>query len=242
MAPEGAPTKPAANWVSRLLLAAVIVLVVLLVLWLGRRAVRPGDHFTIEDTRPVVSQVDDMQYRVQPDLSQAEEAANRIAEINGKLIEVMRWLKQKYLGSTGPRNDGKTWGDLYPERAAAVRRILRRYNPDNFVENSPRDPANDTSYVVDKGSIFALCLRSKGNGYKLLDMTTLMFVALHELTHIAVEVIDHPPEFWRAFKFILQEAWESGIYRSPDFGAHPVDYCGLAVNYSPLYDDATEPI
>ena len=35
-----------------------------------------------------------------------------------------------------------------------------------------------------------------------------MFVALHEITHIMTKSIGHTEEFWRNFKFILQEAVE----------------------------------
>ena len=36
---------------------------------------------------------------------------------------------------------------------------------------------------------------------KLIDENTLMFVALHELAHIATESIGHTKEFWANFKF-----------------------------------------
>lgn len=226
-----------------LYLAVVIVLIILLVVTMCRKHRRAADRFTIEHATPMISSVDDQAYRVQQRLAGAAQAADAIAKINTKLVDLMRYLRQKYVRpGLGPMNDGRSWGGVHPARRRAVERILMRYNPDNFVENSPHDPSGDTSYVTDKGAIFAMCLRSKREGNELLDFPTLLFVALHELSHIAVDVIDHPKEFWSAFRFILEEAREAGIFTSPDYAAHPVTYCGLDINYSPAYDDSTPSI
>ncbi|NBQ71043.1 MAG: M48 family peptidase, partial [Nitrosomonadaceae bacterium] len=127
---------------------------------------------------------------------------------------------------------------------AAAHKLLGRFNPDNFAENSPLDATGDSSYCLDKGAVVAMCLRSRGarGGGRappagaLHDPETLTFVMVHELAHIAVDDYDHPPEFWRTFKFLLAEAQRAGCYRSPDFAAAPVDYCGVHVGYNPLYD------
>ena len=44
-----------------------------------------------------------------------------------------------------------------------------------------------------------------------------MFVALHELSHVASKSIGHTDEFWDNFKFILIESEKIGIYK-------PIDY------------------
>ena len=41
--------------------------------------------------------------------------------------------------------------------------LLKNYNPNNLKENVPMSKIN-TSYVEDKGKIFAVCLREKFSG------------------------------------------------------------------------------
>ena len=91
------------------------------------------------------------------------------------------------------------------------------------------------------GHILSLCLRS-GSG-DLHDFETLKFIFLHELTHIAADVYQHPTKFWQLFKILLQEAEIAGIYSPIDYGASPIRYCGkLTVSYNPYYDDTLQDI
>ena len=113
----------------------------------------------------------------------------------------------------------------------AVMKLLARYNPGSLVENSPHNPEGETSYALDKGREIAMCLRDKNSG-ELHDLDTLTFVALHEITHIAIDAADHPAEFWDTFRKILIAA--EPIYISPDFAASPQPYCGLMIDYNPL--------
>ena len=39
-----------------------------------------------------------------------------------------------------------------------------------------------------------------------------MFVTIHELAHVMTKSIGHKTEFWDNFKFLLQEAKDSGIH------------------------------
>jgi WLM domain len=224
----------AATWRRRILLAIVIVAVVLLMYYFARHVLLGSDHFTIEQTRPVASSVDGMKYHVHEGHPEYNQAADRLANLNSQIVDLMRYLRNKYVGTP--------MGAKYPARLAAVERMLQRYNPDNLAENSPQDPSGDTAYSLDKGAILAICLRHRDPKKKasLLDMSTLTFVTLHEITHIALDVIDHPPAFWSTFKWLLLEAEESGIYTSIDYAKHPVRYCGVSVDYNPRYDQKTQ--
>ena len=46
----------------------------------------------------------------------------------------------------------------------------------------------------------------------LIEENTLMFVAIHELGHIASETIGHNDEFWYNFKFLLENAVKINPY------------------------------
>ena len=208
--------------------AIIIVLLILVVVYLVQPGQFKRDHFTLERTVPVRSQIDGLSYRVHTAHGGSEKAANILAEINRRAIELMRFLRKKYLRSE--------MGLAYPGRAKATRRLLKRWNPDNLAENSPQDPEGDTSYTIDKGAIVAICLRASRDRHGFHDINTIMFVSLHEMTHIAIEILEHPPAFWEAFKFILQEATQAGLIRSRPYKQVPLTYWCIRVDYNPLYD------
>ena len=223
-------------WVTRAALAAVIVLAVVLVYSLASGIAAGRDSFTIDKTVPVVSDLDGAGYRVHSSYADAQAAADTLATINKKAIDLMRFLRAKYARGLE--------GEVYPARRAAAERLLARYNPDNLAENDPKDPTGDTSYVLEKGAVVALCLRSRTGrpAEPIHDLDTLMFVTLHEMSHIAVDTTQHDTNFWEAFKFILLEAEEAGIYSSPDYARAPRHYCGIKVDYNPRFDPATRPL
>ena len=57
-----------------------------------------------------------------------------------------------------------------------------------------------------------------------------MYVALHELSHIACPEIGHPPLFRDVFAFLTKNAKEMGLYEEIDFNINPHEYCGLIIN------------
>ena len=63
-----------------------------------------------------------------------------------------------------------------------------------------------------------------------------MFVALHELTHIGTKDIGHTPQYWKNFKFILENAVMQGIYDPIDYKKEPQNYCGMTITDNPYYD------
>lgn len=217
----------------RLIGGLLVTLVVLLLLYWRKR----GEKFTLGRTRGVPSRVDGLTYRVHLAHADPQYAADTMAFLNRQATDLMRVLRKRYLRSPA--------GAACPRRREATVRLLRRYNPDNLAENSPRDPEGDTSYTIDKGLVVALCLREKNpedfgnpNSHDFHDRNTLTFVLLHELTHIAIEAKDHPPVFWEAFRFILQEAADAGIYTPEDYAVYPRNYCGMDLNYNPLYESS----
>ncbi len=224
----------ATDWVLRVTTAVVIALAVVCIYYGVRRALFGGDRFTIEQTRPLASRVDGSAYRVHEGHAGPQRAADTLARLNGRVIAVMRHLRERYI-----RADPAA---VSPERRAAVAHLLARYNPDNLAENSPKDPSGDTAYSTNKGAIIAICLRDRASPDAIHDLSILTFVTLHEMTHIAIDAIDHPREFWRTFRFILEETEGAGIFTSPRYAERPVNYCGVVVNYSPRWDAALEPI
>ena len=63
-----------------------------------------------------------------------------------------------------------------------------------------------------------------------------MFVALHELSHIASKSIGHTDEFWNNFKFLIEEASSINIYDPVDYKKDPKQYCGMTITDNPYFD------
>lgn len=120
-----------------------------------------------------------------------------------------------------------------------VMQLFERYNKEAIYEISPLNKANLTSYTENKGEQLVLCLREKKavNGEnRLHDPNTMMFVVCHELTHIMNDAWGHETEFWELFKTMLENAIECGVYSPVNYRLYPINYCGLELNYNPLFD------
>ena len=107
---------------------------------------------------------------------------------------------------------------------------------ENFTEERTTiyetDPKSDlTSYSVNKGEELAFCLKSKKNG-KLHDLNLLMYVAIHEMAHMACPEIGHGDLFKKIFRKLTIEALNIGVYKKVDFESNPVEYCGMVLSSS----------
>lgn len=146
-------------------------------------------------------------------------AADRLAEVNGNMSALVKHVREKY-----PTRDN-------------VKRLVNGYNPQQIYETLPT--SQYTAYSENKGEKLAFCLNSKKkteNEGELIDLNTLTFVALHELSHIATESVGHTDEFWNNFKFLLEEAVKIRIYTPVDYSNSPTPYCGMEIHDSPLFD------
>ena len=124
-------------------------------------------------------------------------------------------------------------GEKYPSREN-VKRLVKNFNPRKISETLPT--SKYTAYSENKGEKLAFCATTTKTGNKLIDKNTLMFVALHELSHIATKSIGHTTEFWQNFKFLIENAKNIGIYKPVDYKKDPKEYCGMTISDSPYYD------
>lgn len=81
----------------------------------------------------------------------------------------------------------------------------------------------DSAYTENK-AVITLCLKNPETG-KFYSMNTLMYVALHELSHIISKTHGHNEEFKQNFAKILRRAAKIGIY-NPSIPI-PQTYCGI---------------
>ena len=174
------------------------------------------DTYFSNEVEYVTSTVDQQTYLVQS-LPDKQAAADLIARIRGKLEQFVDHLKKNF------------------SEDVRVERIQENFRSDKISEGSKN--SKYTSYSINKGEKIVLCIRSKDQQKKLVDLNTMMFVVLHELAHIATKSIGHTPEFWDNFKWILKEAVNTGVYKSQDFNNKPVEYCGIQITDNPLNHD-----
>ena len=145
-----------------------------------------------------------------------ELAANLLAEVTQKMKDMVAYMKQ-----------------THPEDPRTIR-LVEGFNPKKISETLPTSEL--TAYSENKGEKLAFCLNTTKEGNKLIDLNTLTFVALHELSHIMTESVGHKQEFWQNFKFLLENAKAAGIYNPIDYKKKPQEYCGMKINDNPYYD------
>ena len=145
-----------------------------------------------------------------------ELAANLLAEVTQKMKNMVQYMKAKH-----------------PEDPRTIR-LVEGFNPKKISETLPTSEL--TAYSENKGEKIAFCLNKTKDGDRLIDLNTLTFVALHELSHIMTESIGHKQDFWQNFKFLLTNAKEAGIYNPIDYKKNPKQYCGMDINDNPYYD------
>ena len=164
----------------------------------------------------IISDVDGKKYCVR-ERNKMSLAANRLAEVNGKMQKLVNYCSKKY---SNKKN---------------IIKLVEGYNPKKIYETLPT--SEYTAYSENKGEKIAFCLnQEKTDNNNLIDPNTLMFVAIHELAHVASTSVGHKDEFWKNFKFLLGVAEEIGVYEQIDYKKKPVKYCGMTIADNPYYD------
>lgn len=112
--------------------------------------------------------------------------------------------------------------------------LYENYKPDVIIEHFPNVFNSSTSFVEQKGKKMGYCLKTNN---KLEKINTMMYVSIHELTHIySYDVMQHPKLFFDNFKFLLQECVKLDLYEPVDYRLKPINYCGLDIQTSVLFD------
>ena len=145
-----------------------------------------------------------------------EPAANLLASVTRRCKDLVQ-----YMGKINPEDD-------------RVKRLVNGFNPKKIMETLPTSEL--TAYSENKGEKIAFCLNKNKVDDDLIDLNTLTFVAIHELSHIMTKSVGHKQEFWENFKFLLENAKEAGIYQPVDYKKKPKEYCGMTINDNPYYD------
>jgi hypothetical protein len=163
----------------------------------------------------IISTVDGNKYCVR-ERNKLVMAADKLATVTDKLKKLVA-------------NVGKE----YPDRTN-VKRLVEGFNPKKISETLPT--SEFTAFSENKGEKLAFCLDTEKKGGKLIDENTLVFVGIHEISHISTQSVGHTNEFWTNFKFLLEEASKMNIYTPVDYKKKPQKYCGMTITDNPYYD------
>lgn len=181
--------------------------------------------------------VGDNSYKVHEDLADPKFAAQTMDQLNTTAQKLIRLLNSKYIDNQQGMDSVKSeYRDIVSKGIISV---SKNFKAANMEENIPERSGGDTSYVIDKGDVFAMCLRDPNNNNIVdvsNDMNELNFVLIHEMAHLFTSTYGHDVMFWNNFKFMLQEAAIAGLYTPINYKKNKHPYCGIVISYSPLYD------
>ena len=166
----------------------------------------------------VQSTVDKESYLVR-NLPDKQDAADRLARVRQKILTLRKHLQQSHM------------------EKPFVKQMVDNFDctADRFSESTP--DAQFTSYSVNKGEKVFMCLRQRNEKEELVQENIILFVALHEMSHVGTVSVGHTPEFWNNFAWLLKQAEATKIYEFTNFAAHPVEYCGVHITDSPTYKE-----
>jgi hypothetical protein len=244
------------NHRSHLIIVAIVLLfVVIITLYFNRYP--PFDNFTNKNIEPfqmhhggktnlftgnrleafqMVRGGNNM-YKVHEDLQDPHLAAETMDSLNTTAKELIAFLNAKYTNNNaGQLSINPKYRDIV---LSGIRDLSKNFKTANMEENIPERSGGDTSFVIDKGDVFAMCLRDPKNRNTIHgpgDLNELRFVLIHEMAHLFTSTFGHDALFWNNFKFLLQEAIELGVYQPINYKKNSKPYCGIVITYSPLYD------
>lgn len=92
-------------------------------------------------------------------------------------------------------------------------------------------PQSETiAYALEKRDLF-MCVRDDAGNVQKLD--DLLFVLLHELSHVMNTSYGHDASFWKQFKKTLEMANKLGFLAYKNYDNYSVMVCGKQINANP---------
>lgn len=160
------------------------------------------------------SKLNNKKYGIQEEFDKSDEAVELLAKLHNHMLKFVDDLQKQ-----SPEDD-------------RVKRLVKGFKRAE-IEEAPND--DGSSYTINKGDLVALCLRHKEHNHPFHDYNTLLFVIIHEMSHIASISEGHNSEFITNFKWLLQNAKALGYYEPVNYQKSPITYCGIKVTNNPYY-------
>ena len=165
----------------------------------------------------VKSSIDGKFYSVRASLPEntKKEIANRLALINKNIKILIDYIE---------RNGDKKY-------KKNIDLLKSRYHENSITENIDLE---DTTFTVNKGESIEFCITTRNSKEEVYDINKLMFVTIHELSHIGSESYNHTREFTDFFIFLLKSAIACKVYKYQNYYKDPEEYCGITIDKTPL--------
>lgn len=176
----------------------------------------------------VKDDIDNSSYMVR-NKKDKKQAANLLGRVKANIIALTNYMSNKMDNPKFAKNAKyKEFKPYIDQLKNKIKGVVIRESSENTVY---------TSYTINKGEQIIFCIRSKAisnvlTSNNIHDINIIMYVALHEMSHVACPEYHHTPLFKKIFKFICEEGIEMGIYKKIDFKATPREYCGMMINDS----------
>ena len=177
-----------------------------------------SSYYTYDENIYVKSDVDNNVYLIRRGKGKSDvflkNSANTLAEINRRIIILIDIIDKK-------------------SNYNFIKYLKKNYNF-NKISEAAYD-TRYTTYTVNKDEMH-ICLRTRDFNENLYDINLLMYVRLHELSHMCNydntgnPIQGHGDEFKSIFHTIVMEAINSNLYTFVDYKKTPVEYCGLTLN------------
>ena len=168
-----------------------------------------------KDVIYVKSEADEKLYLVR-DASDKEKAANLLATIKKNIITITDHL----------------YNNIHNHRPYQQYILQLHERIKNVVIMESSEDSVYTSYSANKGEQIVFCLRSRNIPNKLHKLNLLMYVVLHEMSHVACPEFGHTDLFKKIFAFITTIAIKMKLYDRIDFYDNNTEYCGLMITDS----------
>ncbi len=147
------------------------------------------------------------------DKQQSSDTLSKLKKNIFKIVEYVNSVKSRY----------KKMNPYIYQLCSRIKNVIIK-------ENHPN--SNFTSYCVNKGEELVFCIRISKDGGDIHDLNLLMYVVIHEISHVACPEEGHTRLFNEIFKFLCQISIELGIYTKINFEKNPENYCGIIINDS----------
>ena len=161
----------------------------------------------------VTSRIDGKEYLVR-NTNNKVEVANILSEINSRILKLINILEN----------------DKNNEYKKFVNELKTRYKNTIIMENSIVIPDKRyTSFSINKGEKIVFCIQDPYTNM-IYDINTLMYVTIHEISHIACPEKGHTPLFYKIFNYFIEIAHKYSLYRKINYRINPVHDCGILIN------------
>jgi hypothetical protein len=193
------------NLHNELVVLSFVIMVIILICFLYY-------NFGSSDIIYVKSDIDGELYAVR-DLPDKQQACNMLSKIKQNIFKLSSELSVNMSSHT--------------EYSKYIMLLNNRIKNCIIMESSENSVY--TSYTVNKGEQLVFCLRSRASYNKLHDFNLLMYVVIHEISHVACPELNHTDLFKKIFAFFINEAIKMNLYQKIDFRNNNSEYCGIKI-------------